>query len=74
MKVKELIEVLSKYDQELEVIVSANEGGYNPMKGHGTLNICVDYYKEEPWMGKHEYVSFINEHWNGERKEALWLG
>jgi hypothetical protein len=28
MKVKELIEMLSKYDQELELVMSQNEGEY----------------------------------------------
>jgi len=74
MKVKELIEVLNTYNLDLEVISNGSQGGYNSVERHGIIEICVNYYKDDSWMGDHEYASFINEHWDGERKEALWIG
>jgi hypothetical protein len=75
MKVKELIEVLSRYDPELRVVCNHGNGGYNDLGNHQEITICVDYhYDESKYMGLHEYESFLTEHWNGQKDQALWLG
>ena len=57
MKVKELIEQLSKQDPEMRVVVSGYECGYDELKELTKVGIAKNTKKEEKW-------------WEGEFHEA----
>jgi hypothetical protein len=54
MKVKELIEKLSKLDQESNVFISGYEGGYNDVTDCSESVEIVRDVHEEWYYGKHE--------------------
>ena len=53
MKVKELIEILSKVNPDLNVFIKGYEDGYNDCTGIKEITVGLNVYPEE-WMGKHE--------------------
>ena len=56
MKVKELIEELSKLDQEAYLFVSGYEGGYNDIGGCSDELQMVRDIHSEWYYGKHELL------------------
>lgn len=58
MTVAQLIEALKNYPQDLPVVVSGYEGGYNDVDTFENINIVLDYHIEW-YYGKHEDVESI---------------
>ena len=56
MTVKELIEQLSKLDQELHVFIPGYEGGYNYAELSDVKDICLDVNSED-YYGPHDDFS-----------------
>lgn len=57
MKIKDLIEKLKTFDQELEVVVDGYEGGCDePWKIEETS--IIKNYNHQDYYGKHEEMSF----------------
>jgi hypothetical protein len=61
MNVGQLIEQLKNYPQDLRVVVSGYEGGYNDVDTFENIKIVLDYH--EAWYygyyGKHEDVESL---------------
>ena len=61
MKVKELIEQLSKLDSELHVFVPGYEGGFNDAGPVSAIKHFALDVNEEWYYGKHEELSDPND-------------
>ena len=58
MNVGQLIEKLKQYPQDLRVVVSGYEGGYNDVDNFENLKIVLDYH--DAWYyGKHESATSL---------------
>lgn len=73
MKVKDLIEELKKYDENLNVYVSGYEGGVNDMPEIGkpitvALNVNTEWY-----YGKHEEIESDDEYNQHQKAEGILL-
>ena len=51
LKVRQLIEYLKTFDQELEVIVDGYEGGTSPLTKNHIATVYVDTSAGEDWFG-----------------------
>jgi hypothetical protein len=58
MNVGQLIEQLKNYPQDLRVVVSGYEGGYNDVDQFENIKIVLDYHQEW-YYGKHESAESI---------------
>jgi hypothetical protein len=58
MNVGQLIEQLKNYPQDLRVVVSGYEGGYNDVDTFENIKIVLDYH-EARYYGKHEDVESL---------------
>jgi hypothetical protein len=58
MTVSQLIEELKNYPQDLPVVVSGYEGGYNDVDAFENIDIVLDYHTAW-YYGRHEDVKNI---------------
>lgn len=59
MKIKELIERLSKYNPELEVMIDGYEGGVQEPASMYEQEIIRDYYKHDSYSGPHISITYL---------------
>lgn len=60
MTVSQLIEALKSYPQDLRVVVSGYEGGYNDVDNFQNVNIVLNY--NTAWYyGKHEDAESVHD-------------
>lgn len=72
MKVRELIQKLLEFDQELEVVVDGYEGGVKTPRMISQSEIAVDYHKGMTYYGPHEIVdNFYYVGYEGEEKYEI---
>jgi hypothetical protein len=72
MKVKELIEELSKLDPEHMVVKAGYEGGLVEITGVGTCNIALDVF-DEWYYGPHDFVTEPSSHPDAVVKTAVFV-
>ncbi len=77
MNVGQLIEILKNYPQDLRVVVSGYEGGYNDVNTFENIKIVLDY-NDEWYYGRHEDVESLYgnnaERLNTNAVDALQIG
>jgi len=68
MKIKELIEALSKHDPEMEVMQHGYEGGFGNVSGVMEVEMALNVYNEW-YYGHHESIDASNkEQYEGKEK------
>ena len=72
MKVKELIEQLSKLDPEVVVVKAGYEGGVAQITGTGPCIIALDI-NNEWYYGPHELVTMYNGYPDSKQEKAVFI-
>jgi len=72
MKVKELIEQLSKLDPEVVVVKAGYEGGVAQITGTGPCIIALDI-NNEWYYGPHEIVTAHNNYAFNKKEKAVFI-
>lgn len=72
MKVKELIEQLSKLDPEVIVLKAGYEGGVTEITGTGNCTIALNVNKEW-YYGPHELITLYNSYPDHNQEKAVFI-
>jgi hypothetical protein len=74
MKVKDLMKQLSELDPEARVVSFGVEAGYRDITKLLPVEVAIDFYKEGPWMGPHEFKCFLTDSHTGKFENVITLG
>jgi hypothetical protein len=74
MKVKQLINRLKDFDPETRVVCFSAEGGYHDLEKLIEIEVAIDFHKEGPWIGPHQFRCFLTDSHTGSFEKVISIG